>query len=192
MEINERNLVEGLSYALDVAEKSHFSHAKHVAYLAVKIARELNFSKEEIKDLYFISLLHDIGANQPYAIETHESSLVASHCIVGRDFLLELPIKKELAEYIYYHHEYFDGAGPFGKTGSEIPMFSQIICLSNAFELRFGKILNFNFDAMVEILKWIETNRRHYDPKIMGIFEKLINKETILLDYFNYDFNSVM
>ncbi len=192
MKINERTLVEGLSYALDVAEKSHFSHAKHVAYIAFKIGKELDFTTEELKDLYFISLLHDIGANQPYAIETHKANEVGNHCIVGRDFILELPIKKELAEYIYYHHEYYDGAGPFGLKGSEIPTVSQIICLSNAFELRFGNVTNLDFDVMDSILKWIDTNRVHYDPKIIAVFEKLIDKETILLDYFNYDFNSIV
>ncbi len=192
MKINERSLVEGLSYALDVAEKSHFSHAKHVAYMAIEIAKALNLSTEEQKDLYFISLLHDIGANQPYAIETHNANLVAGHCEVGRDFILELPIKKELAECIYYHHEYFDGAGPFKKVGYEIPLFSQIICLSNAFELRFGDEKHFDFNVMDDILGWVEINRKHYDPKIMEVFEKLIDKETVLLDYFNYDFNEVM
>ncbi len=192
MKINERNLVEGLSFALDVAEKSHFSHAKHVAYIAIKIAKKLKLSKEEQKDLYFIALLHDIGANQPYAIETHNADLVAGHCEVGRDFILELPIKKELAECIYYHHEYYDGAGPFGKVGKEIPLFSQIICLSNAFELRFGSTVTFDFSVMEEIINWIDLNRKHYAPEIIEVFEKLIKKETVLLDYFSYDFNEVI
>ncbi len=192
MKINERSLVEGLSYALDVAEKSHFSHAKHVAYIAIKIAKELGLSDEEQKDLYFIALLHDIGANQPYAIETHDANEVGNHCMVGRDFILELPLKKELAECIYYHHEYYDGVGPFKKSGDEIPLFSQIICLSNAFELMFGSIENLSFEVVEDILNWIDINRKHYAPKIMEVFEKLIHKETILLDYFNYDFNEIV
>ncbi len=192
MKVNERSLIEGLSYALDVAEKSHFSHAKHVAYIAIKIAKELNMTAEEQKDLYFISLLHDIGAKQPYAIEKDEASAVANHCVVGRDIILELPIKRELAECIYYHHEYYDGKGPFKKVGSEIPLFSQIICLSNAFELRFGTINYFDFIAMEKVLKWIEINEKHYDPKIIEVFKKLVTKETILLDYFNHEFNDVI
>jgi hypothetical protein len=35
MEINDRSLIEGLSYALDVAEKSYLSHSKHVAFTSL-------------------------------------------------------------------------------------------------------------------------------------------------------------
>ncbi len=192
MIINERSLIEGLSYALDVAEKSYFSHSKHVAYIAFLIAQELNLSNDEQKDLYFIALLHDIGATQPYSIESHDACLVANHCEIGRDIILELPIKPELAEIIYYHHEYYDGAGPFKKVGDEIPLFSQIICLANAFDLRFGSIKDLNFYTMETIIKWTKANSRHFDPKIINAFSKLIDKETVLLDYFNSEFNSIM
>ena len=47
VKINTRSLIEGLSYALDVAEKSYFSHSKHVAYLSVMIAKELELSTEQ-------------------------------------------------------------------------------------------------------------------------------------------------
>lgn len=51
MKINERSLIEGLSYALDVAEKSHFSHAKHVAYTSIMIAESLAYQLK-IKEIY--------------------------------------------------------------------------------------------------------------------------------------------
>ena len=84
MEINERSLIEGLSYALDVAEKNYFSHAKHVAYTSFMIAKELKLPKEQQKDIYYAALLHDIGVSN--------SSSIEDHCLVGRDIIKNLPI----------------------------------------------------------------------------------------------------
>ncbi len=137
-------------------------------------------------------MLHDIGAKQAYSIETHDTNLVARHCTEGRDIMLELPLKRVLADYIYYHHEYYDGAGPFKKVGTEIPLQSQIICLANAFDLRFGEVYNFDFDTMETILKWTDENKKHYYPIIIEAFRRLIDKEVILLDYFNHEFNTII
>lgn len=86
MKINERSLIEGLSYALDVAEKNYFSHSKHVAYTSFMITKELKLPKEQQKDIYYAALLHDIGASNSTSIE--------DHCVVGRDIMKNLPVKK--------------------------------------------------------------------------------------------------
>ena len=93
MEFNERSLIEGLSYALDVAEKTYFSHAKHVGYTSFMIAKELKLSKEQQKDIYYAALLHDIGAGNSYSIE--------DHCLFGRDIVLKLPVKHIISEYVF-------------------------------------------------------------------------------------------
>ncbi len=192
MKTTDRSLIEGLSYALDVSEKAYFSHSKHVAYLAILIGKELELPTRELKSLYFVSLLHDIGAEEAYSIDTHESGFIVRHCEVGHDIMLELPLKKELAEVIYYHHEHYDGTGPFKKVGDEIPLFSQIICLSNAFDLRFGKTPFVDFDVMETFLKWIDKTSRFYDPKIVNAFKKIIQTESVVYDYFNHEFNSII
>ncbi len=192
MKTNDRSLIEGLSYALDVSEKSYFSHSKHVAYLALLIGKELDLTVDEQKDLYFVGLLHDIGAEDAYSMDTHNASAVARHCIVGMEMMKEIHFKSELAECIHYHHEHYDGTGPFKKSGDEIPLFSQIICLANAFDLLFGKTQIFDFEVMERILNWIDKTKRFYDPKIVEVFIKIVKKENILLDYFNHEFNSII
>ncbi len=192
MKTTDRSLIEGLSYALDVSEKAYFSHSKHVAYLALLIGKELNLPANELKSLYFVSLLHDIGAEEAYSIDTHETRYIVRHCEVGHDIMLELPLKKELAEVIYYHHEHYDGTGPFKKKGDEIPLFSQIICLSNAFDLRFGKTPIVDYNVMETFLNWIDKTARFYNPKIVEAFRKIIQTESVVYDYFNHEFNNIM
>ncbi len=184
MKINERSLVEGLSYALDVAEKSYFSHSKHVAYTSVMLAKELGLSNEEQRDLYFAALLHDIGVGNSYTME--------EHCELGRDIVLKLPLKNCIAKYVYYHHEFYDGSGPFGVVGDDIPLAAQIICLTNSFDIMFRDIKILRIEDIVEIKKWIEENRDLFNPIIIQAFSKLVEKEFILLDYFNNEFNTIL
>lgn len=184
MQINIRSLIEGLSYALDAAEKSYFSHSKHVAYLSVMIAKELNLSSELQEDLYYAALLHDIGASNTYLLE--------EHCRIGRDIVSELPVNKIIAEYVYYHHEYFNGSGPFKLKEFEIPLPAQIICFSNTFEIQFGRKVILNHDTIMKMKKWIHNNQELFNPEIINALNKLIEKEYILLDNYMYEFSDVL
>ena len=184
MEINIRSLIEGLSYALDVAEKSYLSHSKHVAYISVMIAEDLKLPIEQQEDLYYAALLHDIGASNTYLIE--------EHCIIGRDIILKLPIKNVLADYVYYHHEYFNGTGPFKLKDDEIPLLSQIICIANLFEKSFGNAKELNLDIINEMKRWFNINQELFNPIVLSAFNKLMEKEYILLDYFSNEFNNVL
>ncbi len=184
MKIKERSIIEGLSYALDVAEKSYVSHSKHVAYICVMLAKELELTKEEQKDLYFAGLLHDIGVGNSYTME--------EHCIVGRELILQLPINKCIAEYVYYHHEHYNGTGPFGISGDRIPLAAQIICFANSFDIMFKSIHSLSVEAFSDILSWIEETKEMFNPLITEAFCRLIKKEYILLDYFNAEFNTIL
>lgn len=184
MRISNRSLIEGLSYALDAAEKSYFSHSKHVAYLSVMIAKELELSSDEQEDLYYAALLHDIGASNTY--------LIQEHCEVGRDALLKLPMKSIIADYVYYHHEYYDGTGPFKLEADEIQLPTQIIGIADLFDKAFRSIESLNLATINEIKKWIDNNHELFNPKIAATFHKLVEKEYILLDYFSHEFNNVL
>ncbi len=184
MKINERSLIEGLSYALDVAEKTYFSHSKHVAYLSAMISKELNLTKDEQKNIYIASLLHDIGAGN---INYDED-----HCEMGKEIISHLPLDSAIAEYIYYHHEYFDGSGNNGIVGENIPIGGQIICLTNSFDIMFRELKEVTIDEYAKINEWIDKNKNLYAPELVDAFKTLIEKEYILLDYYNREFNNIL
>lgn len=184
MEINERSLIEGLSHALDVAEKNYFSHAKHVAYTSFMIAKELKLPKEQQKDIYYAALLHDIGVSNSNSTE--------EHCTVGREIIKKLPVKNSISEYIFYHHEKINGTGPFQLKGEEIPLPAQIICLADLFDTRFRNQKTMNLASFNEIKSWLKEVYSLFYTEILATFQKLIEKEYILLDYFSYNFNNIL
>lgn len=121
--------------------------------------------------IYYAALLHDIGASNTY--------LVKEHCEIGRDILLKLPMRNTIANYVYYHHEYFNGTGPFKLKGYEIPLPAQIICIADLFDKRFGTIMELNLDAINQI---IDRRSPFTYEHSMGI-ANLVNKITIKLGY---------
>lgn len=184
MEINERALIEGLSHALDVAEKNYFSHAKHVAYTSFMIAKELKLQEEQQKDIYYAALLHDIGASN--------SSSTEEHCTAGREIIKKLPVKNIISEYVFYHHEKINGTGPFRLKGEEVPLPAQIICLADLFDTSFGGQEKLNLALFNEIKSWLKEICYLIDPEILTTLQKLVEKEYILLDYFSDEFNNIL
>lgn len=184
MKSNIKSLIEGLSYALDIAEKKELSHSKHVAYISYMLAKELGLSYEMIEDIYYAALLHDIGASNTYVTE--------AHCIKGKEILLKLPLKKELSEFIYYHHEYYNGSGPFKIKGDNIPMPSQIISFADVFDKKFGNIKKFDYNCYENIKGWLDSVLEIFNPIIINTFKNMLEKEYVLLDYFNKDFDNII
>ena len=118
-------------------------HTQRVAKYSVLIAKEMGLNHEELDDLYRACMLHDIGKIstpdsillKPGKLTPLEYSIIKEHVTVSYELLIHVDIYKEIAEIVRHHHEHFDGSGyPQGLSGSEIPMLSQIMKVSDAFD----------------------------------------------------------
>lgn len=56
--------VKGISECVDFVNLVFSKHHTKVAYIALKIAQEMNISSEGRRNLVMASLLHDVGALQ--------------------------------------------------------------------------------------------------------------------------------
>lgn len=136
MRIKLGQLLNCLSYALDIAENRYFNHSRRTAYIAYHIGREMGLDEEDIIDAYFISLIHDIGmagylSNYTVAYIHEEPVLKKKHCYYGYEILERIPYVNKKKDYILYHHEEYDGTGPYNIKGEEIPLVAQIIHMAD-------------------------------------------------------------
>jgi len=185
MKTSRHSLIFGLSYALDIAGKNNLSHSKSTAYISVHIGKELGFNSEQILELYYAALLHDIALSNTYEMK--------QHCIDGSEMLAKLPLPGNIADIVHYHHETNDGLGVFGLKGDEIPLSSEIISFASTFDDKFGKKADrFNIDLFNEVEKWLELCKHHYLPAIITAFEELLKYESFLLDYTNQETKFMM
>jgi HD-GYP domain-containing protein (c-di-GMP phosphodiesterase class II) len=156
MEFNIRGFLISASFVLDFIEmdilKSVSNHGLRVAYIALKIGKSYNLSDEEKFDLLVFSLLHDIGAVENLkAVNKAKLEKAIEHCTIGEEIIQKFPFHKSYKNILKYHHESYDGSGFFGKKGDEIPLFSQIIAISDFFEL------NYKENDKKELLQLIES-----------------------------------
>lgn len=115
-------------------------HAERVAQYASMIAKKMNLP---VMEIYLAALLHDIGKialpdtilEKPTSLNAEEWEIVKKHPELGYLIVRTIEPLKDVAPWIRWHHERWDGSGyPDSLKGAEIPVESQIISIADAFD----------------------------------------------------------
>ena len=163
-------------------------HSQRVSYYCKLIGLQLNLREDEILELEQAGMFHDIGKisipdsilNKPGKLTNEEYDVIKTHTEVGYQILRAADEYSDLAIHALYHHERWDGNGyPSGLKGKDIPLFSRIICVVDAYEAMtadrtYRKKLSEDY-AISEIKRCSGTQ---FDPKIAKLFvEKVLKRE---------------
>lgn len=190
LEIKLGELLNSLSYSLDIAENRYYGHSRRTAYIAYNIARKIGLDNKDIMDIYYASLIHDIGmagymSNYSIIDIHYRKDLKMKHCKLGSEIIEELPLSPNISKYILYHHENLIGSGPFGLKGDEIPLGSQIIHLADYFEIFFMRKLDFSQHSynIGIFTKWLKEYRDTvFSGELSHILLDLLKTEKFWLD----------
>ncbi len=161
------------------------THSTRVSELCKKMGIALSVKSDDLKELEIAGLFHDIGKisipddilYKPARLTPEEFEIIKTHTENGYHILRAADEYSNLAEYALSHHEHFDGRGyPRGLKGKDIPLFSRIICIADAFEAmtsdRVYRKKMSDQDAVKEIIKYAGTQ---FDPELAKIFvEKVL------------------
>ena len=125
------NSIMVIANTIDAKDAYTSGHSMRVAQCAAAIARRLNWTEDEIQNIHYVALLHDIGKigvpdsilNKPGLLSTEEFDVIKKHPVIGNDILKDIHMIKNVAEGALYHHERYDGRGyPVGLAGEMIPI----------------------------------------------------------------------
>ena len=145
---NSRQAKESLYSIVDMISKSYNPSisrgtTKSQISLAIKLAKKLEISKEDIDRLKIAMLLYDIGNimipeeifNKTSPLTPDEKQKIHEHPIIAaREILQPISSITDIIPIIENHHENWDGTGyPNKKSGAQIPISSQIILLIDAY-----------------------------------------------------------
>lgn len=203
LNINLENKVKDrtkeLSHAHDSLRKSYFSsiktfsnliemregtvsgHSKRVAENAQKIAVKLGLKKDDVQQIFFAALLHDIGKislpdgliNKPFSsLSDDEKKQVIKHSALGEALIMGFEPLSDAAKIIRGHHEYFNGSGyPDKLKGDDIPIGARILALVNEYDaLQQGTLVSKNLSKK-EAQDYILRNKGHlFDPAVVDAF----------------------
>ncbi|MFC2002282.1 HD domain-containing phosphohydrolase [Chloroflexota bacterium] len=138
-----KSTIKALAAAIDAKDPYTRGHSQRVTEYALLGATLLSFSDEEIEDLEYAGILHDIGKigivdsilNKPGALTAEELNIVRRHSLIGAHMLREIPFLEKARELVLHHHEGFDGKGyPDGLKGEAIPMGARLLAVADAFD----------------------------------------------------------
>ncbi|MFW5991728.1 MAG: HD-GYP domain-containing protein, partial [Halanaerobiaceae bacterium] len=139
----QEEIILSLLEILEIHDTYTGGHSHNVAKLAKEIAKEVGLSEEKTNKIYWAGLVHDIGKtlipeqilNKPSTLNDEEYSTIKKHPLWGYKILKNSQKLRDIAWYILYHHERWDGTGyPEGIAEDEIPLISQILSVADAWD----------------------------------------------------------
>ena len=183
--INMYELLICLTNAGDLISPELANHHQQVAYLAFKIAEQLDLPDEQKKELTLASLLHDVGAlslDERLELIENEPMTSQNHAFRGAR-LIEgfLPLRGAAGIIRYHHIPWNNGEGRvFGNQ--EVPYLSHILHLADRIAVSVDK----NRDIIGQI-KGIQDKiqaqkNTAFMPELVDAFMEMSGKEYIWLD----------
>ena len=173
-------IMEALANAIDAKDKYTNGHSMRVAGYSKELARRLGMSQKELKDFYYMGLLHDIGKigipddiiSKKSELSEWEYYVMKSHPQIGEEILKHISEIPGIETGARWHHEKYDGTGYFrGLKGEQIPLGGRILAVSDVFDAITSVRHYRDRMPMKDALGIIfNGSGKHFDAKIVDVF----------------------
>ena len=171
---------EALAEALDIREHETGMHSKRVACHTLVLARRFAADPNQLRQIYWGALLHDIGKIgiadaillKQGALNEVEWLEMRTHPEKGHRIVAQIPGMELAAEIILSHEERFDGTGyPRGLKGEQLSLGARLFALIDTLDAMtsdrsYRKALSFD-QARAEIVKM---SGSQFDPVAVQAF----------------------
>lgn len=158
-------------------------HGRRTAQYATGLGHVIGVSSRDLIDLYYASVLHDIGKVmlpdellQKSGPLTHEEYVVMQcHPREGARLLAAVSSLRRAAVLIAHHHEHWDGSGyPYGLRATFIPLGSRILAVADRFD---ALCLEKAPRGPMKLLRMVAGSQ--LDPMLVGCFLHRMNEKSL-------------
>lgn len=187
-------LVESIALAIEAKDRTSERHLRRMRVYSLGVGRRLGLPTDELEDLEYAALLHDIGKlvvpesilSKPAGLTTEEFQVMSSHAKVGAEILETTSLSSRVAAMVRHHHERYDGSGyPGHLVGMEIPLGARILAAADTFEALTSERPYRRGLPVRDAVSYLE---RHagtlFDPRVVRVlvehhaeFEELVRAE---------------
>lgn len=169
---------------IDAKDEYTKGHSYRVAEYSSALARELGYSREQVANVKYIGLLHDIGKigipdsilNKPGKLTDSEYAIMRRHAEIGGHILEGNNMIDGMNAGAKYHHERYDGRGyPLGLKGDEIPEMARIIGIADAYDaMTSNRVYRKRLTDEKVISEIKRCSGAQFDPAIAEVFIGMI------------------
>lgn len=162
-------------------------HCKRLQDLAAQLAARIGLNEQDINDISLFAQFHDIGKVgisdailfKPGKLNKVEYEEMKRHSEIGFRIAISIPDLVHIADWIFKHHEWWNGAGyPLGLKGRDIPVQCRILSIVDAFDAMtsdrpYRKAMPVE-NALKELL---DCSGTQFDPEYVENFIELIKDD---------------
>ncbi len=178
-----------MSLRKTLEEKSYETeeHIDRLKKIARKLGKKVDLSSSQIEELSLVAVLHDIGKVtiadsillKAGKLTKKEWKTMKRHPEIGYKIAISSPQLATIAEFILYHHEWWDGNGyPRGLKGKKIPLLSRIISIIDAYDVMINGRPYKEPMTHEEVIKELKRCAGiQFDPELVKNFTQVIQKD---------------
>ncbi len=161
------------------------SHSENVGTLSERIGKAMGLSRVEAGELRTAGVIHDIGKiatpggvlGKASALDEEEWDEIKKHPETGFSILSTVSEYGPLAEVVFAHHEKWDGTGyPRGLRGENIPLYSRIIAVAEAWDVMItGRPWKRSLSEKEAIIELESCAGKQFDPEVVKMLVGIIS-----------------
>lgn len=149
-----------------------YAHSLNVAILSLMLAKSLDMSESDARDLGAAALFHDVSKGE----STHHQTFLNQHCEIGARMVREAGMSDRIVNIVLQHHEYVDGSGyPRHLVGEQMDPLARILSLTNAYDNLCNPVNPSTAMTPYETLAHMYAKaHQKYDEKLLQLLIKLL------------------
>ena len=179
--------VKAFSRIIEMRPGIKSGHSKYIAENAHSVAKKLNLTDKDTRNIIYAGLLLQIGkatlpdkilAKPFYAMDVHQKNIYLKHAQEAAHLLKGLEQLAAAVTLIRHQYEYYDGSGsPDGLRGEEIPLGSRILLvISDYVAYLEGSMTGKSLPVAAARERLHDLKIKHYDPKVVDIFSQHLDE----------------
>ena len=182
-----QQMAAALVEAVEAKDPYTRGHSERVHHISMEIGRALNLSERDLENLFWGSLLHDVGKIgipdavlcKPARLTADEYAFIKVHPERSYEILRHIEYLADALPGARHHQEMWDGGGyPHGLKGDHIPLAARVIAVADTYDSitssRAYRAGRSHEEAMREINR---VSGKQLDPSIVALFNYLCEAE---------------
>jgi response regulator RpfG family c-di-GMP phosphodiesterase len=185
-EFNQQ-LAMTLIEAVEAKDPYTRGHSDRVHHLSMEIGKAMGLPQEELDDLHWGSLLHDVGKIgipdavlcKPARLSKDEYTFIMVHPERSYEILRHVKHLEKAVLGARHHQEMFDGKGyPHGLKGSNIPLHGRIIAVADTYDsITSSRAYRAGRSHEVAMKEIARVAGSQLDPAIVEVFQRVVAAE---------------